>query len=264
VDDVRLGNTLRMIRIRKRLRQVDVARRAGVRRELIGRIERFGPHDVRLQTFRAVAAALGVRVETKLRWQGGDLDRIVNEAHAALHEALAHHLSRLPGWTWKAEVSFSIYGERGVIDILAWHAEARSLLIIELKTELVDPQDLVGTMDRRVRLGARIAAQLGWVPRTVSAWVVLTDTRTNHRRVLRHAGLVKRAFPADGHGVRSWLIRPAGRISALSYWTGVRPGATRLAPGQPQRVRSRPTAPPRVARERGEGPSEWLGPSSAG
>lgn len=34
------------------------------------------------------------------------------------------------------EVSFSIYGQRGVIDILAWHAATRSLLVIELKTEM--------------------------------------------------------------------------------------------------------------------------------
>ena len=42
------------------------------------------------------------------------------------------------------EVSFSIYGERGVIDILAWHPGRRALLIIELKTDIVDVNELVG------------------------------------------------------------------------------------------------------------------------
>ena len=97
-------------------------------------------------------------------------------------------------------------------------------------------------MDRRVRLGAQIAAQLGWLPTTVSAWVVCSDTRTNHRRVLRHAGLLRHAFPADGHMMRGWLLRPSGRISALSYWTDVRPGAVRRAAGHPKRVRQRPVA----------------------
>jgi hypothetical protein len=174
----------------------------------------------------------------RLRWQGGDVDRVVNEAHASLHEAMAAHLSTLPDWIWKPEVSFSIYGERGVIDILAWHAATRSLLIIELKTVMVDPQELVATMDRRRRLGARIAADLGWKAATVSAWVVLTETRTNHRRVLRHAGLLKQAFPADGHVVRTWMRRPAGQIAALSYWTDVRPGTTRHAGGQRRRARA--------------------------
>jgi hypothetical protein len=37
-------------------------------------------------------------------------------------------------------VSFSIFGERGLIDILAFHQPTGMLLIIELKTELMlDP-----------------------------------------------------------------------------------------------------------------------------
>ena len=161
----------------------------------------------------------------------------MNAAHAALHESLARHLGRSAGWTWLPEVSFSIYGERGVIDILAWHAATRCLLIIELKTSIVDPQELVAVMDRRVRLGARIAADHGWRPATVSAWVVVADTRTNHRRVLRHAGLLRTAFPADGHQVRAWLRRPSGSINALSFWTDDRHDDLGRPPGNPRRVR---------------------------
>jgi hypothetical protein len=172
---------------------------------------------------------------------------------------MARYLATLPGWTWRPEVSFSIYGERGVVDILAWHAGSRSLLIIELKTELVDPQDLVATMDRRVRLAARIASDLGWVPRTVSAWVVLRDTRTNHRRVLRHSGLLRQAFPDDGHMVRGWLRRPTGRVSALSYWTDVRPETARRGPGHPKRVRVSTDGTDRTAHERGQAVREGVG-----
>ena len=237
MDDVRIGNTLRAIRIHRRLRQVDVARRAGVQREVVGRLERGGLGRVKHDTFRAVAVALGIRVDVQLRWRGGDLDRVLNSAHADLHESVVGHLATRAGWVWRPEVSFSIYGERGVIDILAWHEGTRSLLIIELKTELVDPQELTATMDRRVRLGPRIAAQFGWKPASVSVWVAFSDTRTNHRRVLRHSGLLRTAFPADGHMMRTWLQRPGGRISALSFWTDVAPGAARRTPGQAKRVR---------------------------
>jgi len=41
-----------------------------------------------------------------------------------------------------------VYGERGVIDILCFHSPTGSLLVIELKTEIVDVQDLVGGVDR--------------------------------------------------------------------------------------------------------------------
>ena len=237
MDDIRIGNTLRVIRIRKHLRQADIARRAGVQREVVSRLERGGFGRVKYDTFLAVATALGIRADVRLRWQGAELDRVMNAGHADLHESMVRHLASLSGWTWHPEVSFSIYGERGVIDILAWHAETRSLLIIELKTELADPQDLATVMGRRVRLGARIAEQFGWEPATISAWVVFAETRTNHRRVLRHAGLLRTAFPADGHMMRTWLQRPSGHISALSYWTDVAPGAVGRASGQAKRVR---------------------------
>jgi transcriptional regulator with XRE-family HTH domain len=240
MDDVRIGNTIRVIRVRKRLRQVDVARRAGVRREVVSRVERGAAGRTPVAVLRDIAATLGIRVDVRLSWQGGDLDRVMNEGHATLHGLLAEHLSTLGGWTWHPEVTFSYFGERGVIDILAWHADSRSLLIIELKTELVDPQDLVATMHRRVRLGRKIANQHGWSPTTISARVVISDTRTNHRRVSQHAGLLRAAFPADGHALRSWLRRPTGRIAALSFWTYARPGAARRDPGQARRVRRGP------------------------
>ncbi|MFV2064655.1 MAG: helix-turn-helix transcriptional regulator, partial [Chloroflexota bacterium] len=105
MDDVRIGNTLRVIRIRKHLRQSDVARRAGVRRETVGRLERGGLGRVRLDTFRSIATALGIRVDVQLRWQGGNLDRVMNAAHASLHESLVRHLEKQPGWAWRPEVS---------------------------------------------------------------------------------------------------------------------------------------------------------------
>ena len=67
------------------------------------------------------------------------------------------------GWLFAPEVSFSVYGERGVIDLLAFHPASGCLLVIELKTAIIDVNDLVGTMDRRCRLaaGIRAGARLG-------------------------------------------------------------------------------------------------------
>jgi transcriptional regulator with XRE-family HTH domain len=245
MDDVRIGNTLRVIRIRKRLRQSDVARRAGVRRETVGRLERGGLGRERLDTFRAVAQALGVRSDLRLQWQGADLDRIVNAAHADMHEAIARLLARRGGWEWRPEVSFSIYGERGVIDILAWHAETRSLLIIELKTELVDPQDLAATMGRRARLGAEIAHRFGWRPLSVNTWVVISDTSTNRRRHARYRAMLGPVFRQDGRTMRRWLRQPAGTIAALSFWSDVRAGALSRTISQTKRIR-----PTRTTRSR--------------
>lgn len=237
MDDVRIGNTLRVLRVRKRLRQSDVARGAGVRRETVSRLERGGLGRAPVDTLRAVANALGASVDVRLRWQGVDIDRVTGAAHADLHEAVTRLLGRRAGWQWRGEVSFSIYGERGVIDILAWHARTRSLLIIELKTELADPQALVATMDRRARLARRIASRFGWRPATVSCWVVLSEGSTNRRRVRQHSGLLRSAFPADGHAARRWLTSPSGQMSALSFWSDARSGPVRRSVGQTRRVR---------------------------
>ena len=40
------------------------------------------------------------------------------------------------------EVSFSVYGERGSIDILAFHASTGSLLVIEIKSVVPDMQSI--------------------------------------------------------------------------------------------------------------------------
>jgi hypothetical protein len=149
------------------------------------------------------------------------------------------YLGSLAGWIWLSEVTFSHYGERGIIDILAWHPRTRSLLVIELKTELVDPQKLVAVMHRRVRLGRQIAAREGWDPRSVSAWVVIRDTSTERRRARRHSRLLGGAFPDDGRAARGWMRRPSGTMSALSFWSYGPSGGTSQTIGRVRRINAR-------------------------
>lgn len=238
MDDVRIGSALRIIRVRKRLRQSDVARRAGVSRQLVGRVESGAGGRYPLDTVRAIAGALGARLDTRLRYHGAELDRILNAAHAQLHASVVERFDTLDGWVWLPEVTFAHYGERGVIDILAWHRATRSLLIIELKTELVDPQELVAVMHRRVRLGRTIAAQQGWDPLTISAWVIVRKSRTERRRLLRYESILRRAFPFDGRAMRRWLRAPSGSVAALSLWTDVTSGGLRPTIGATKRVRT--------------------------
>lgn len=247
MDDQRIGQALRAVRVRKRLRQSDVALLAGVGRTAVGELERGHAAGQRLDHLRAVAAALGISVDVSVRWQGADLDRLLSTGHAAMHEIVGALLNAISGWTHHGEVSFSIYGERGVIDILAWHAPTRSLLIIELKTAMGDPQALVATMDRRIRLGRRIAVDRGWDPLTVSSWVLFADGPTNRRHVTRHETLLRGRFPAQGPAMRAWLRDPRGDIHGLSFLSDARQG-DRIGPTvTPRRVRRR-------AAERGSAP----------
>jgi transcriptional regulator with XRE-family HTH domain len=217
VDDLRVGSALRAIRIRKRLRQKDVAASARVSPTIVTRIEHGRLANVSLGSVRLVAQALDARVDLFVRWQGGDLGRLINARHSAMHEAIARSFAAQEEWRAEPEVSFSFYGERGVIDVLAWHALAGALLVIELKTELVDVNELMASLDRKRRLAAEVARQRGWRPASVSTWVVLADSRTNRRALASHETVLRAKFPDDGRVVRGWLRHPAREMHALSF-----------------------------------------------
>jgi transcriptional regulator with XRE-family HTH domain len=137
VDDQRLGAAVRAVRIRRRWRQADVAQAARVSASTISRVERGHVDSLTLEVVRRITAALDIRVDLIARWRAGDLDRLLNARHSGLHEQVARMFrDELPAWVIEPEVSFAVYGERGVIDVFAWHPARRALLVIELKTDM--------------------------------------------------------------------------------------------------------------------------------
>lgn len=263
MDALRLGSVFRAVRVRNQWRQSDVAARAGVSRTSVGRVEHGRADTLALRTFIAIAAALEIRLELEPRWRGGDLGRLLNAGHSAMHEQLATRLGRLPEWLIQPEVSFAIYGERGVIDILAFHPRSQALLVVELKTELVDIQAMLGTVDRYTRLARRVAADRGWRASSVSCWVILRDTMTNRRRVAAHANVVRAAFPFEGRDVNVWLREPASSIRALSFLSDASRGNRSGSRAGVRRVRGSLAARPH-AREMPGGPRSLVAiPASA-
>jgi transcriptional regulator with XRE-family HTH domain len=237
VDDQRVGAAFRALRIRRAWTQRELSERCGVSPGLVSLIERGHLDSVSLRVLRRVAAELDVRVQVKVFSRGGDVDRLLNAGHAALREELSRYLGALPGWILSHEVSFAVYGERGVIDVLAFHEPTRSLLVIELKTELVSFEDLLMTMDVRLRLAAGIARERGWSATSVSAWIVVAESSANRRRLARHSASVRSAFPADGRRMRGWLRAPQGRVSAISFWANTTGGSTNQQMATRRRVR---------------------------
>ena len=145
-------------------------------------------------------------------------------------------------WAGKVatEVSFNIRGERGSIDILAFHAPTGSLLVIEIKSVVPDLQAMLGVLDRKVRLAAAIARERGWSVRSVSRLLVLPDDRTARRRVQQHAATFEAALPARNVEVRRWLAAPAGRLAGLLFLTNDHQASARhrvAAPRGPQGLR---------------------------
>jgi transcriptional regulator with XRE-family HTH domain len=236
-DGARLGRVFRAVRLRLRLRQLDVARRAGVSAGAISRIERGRLDQVSLTKLSRVGDVLEIRLDIVARWRGGDLDRMLNVAHAALAEDVVASLSSDGAWEVRPEVSFNVYGERGVIDLLAWHAATRSLLVVELKTDIVDVGELLGTFDRKRRLGARVAADLGWRAVAVGAALLVRDSRTNRRRVQAHERTLRAALPDDGRRYKRWLAVPSGTVAALAFVPDRHPMSASHRPATTRRVR---------------------------
>jgi len=153
------GRMLRMLRLRREWRQQDVAGRAGLSRAAVGRHENgiIGSVDA----VERHASVFGLRLELRLVGRGGQLLWLADEEHAAIVERLARWLSD-EGWMVEPEASFSEWGERGRIDLLAHEPRAGTLAIVEVKTALLDLQDLFGRLDvkgaarRRGREAARL------------------------------------------------------------------------------------------------------------
>ncbi|HEX5240102.1 MAG TPA: helix-turn-helix domain-containing protein [Candidatus Limnocylindrales bacterium] len=218
MDDLRFGAAMRAARLQRSLRQVDVARLSRVSDVSVSRMERGALDELSLGSIRRVAGALGVHVRLLPRAPGGQLDRLINVRHAALAEHVVMLLRR-GGWEVRPEVSFGIYGERGVVDLLAWHAASRALLVIELKTAIVDVGEILGTLDRKRRLAPRIAADLSWRPAVIGTWLAIGESMTSRRRVAAHRATFAAALPDDGIRIRRWLARPVGAVNALSFVT---------------------------------------------
>jgi hypothetical protein len=93
--------------------------------------------------------------------------------------------------------------------------------VLELKTELVDLNELLGTLDRKRRLATAVADGRGWSPATVSIWVIVADSRTNRRAISAHAVSIRSKLPTDGRGIKRWMDRPGAPMAALSFLPSV-------------------------------------------
>jgi len=236
VDDLAIGRLFREIRLRLDWPQKVVAARARISDGAYSAIERGLFDTVPLGKLRRVAAVLEVRLPLEPRWRGAAVDRILSSRHAQMTEAVARMLIDA-GWEVRPEVSFSHYGERGVVDLVAWHAASRTILLIELKTELVDINDLLAVTDRRRRLAATIVEPFGWVPAAIASWVVVAEGRTNRRRLEKHRSAIRSAFPIDGRSIAGWLKRPEHPHFALWFLPNL--SGTSLRPGPAPRHRVR-------------------------
>jgi transcriptional regulator with XRE-family HTH domain len=246
VNDPRIGTIVRALRRRRGWRQFDLANAAGVSQPFISKLERGVIGDVNVDTIRLVTAALDATLFIDVRWRGGAVDRLLDERHARIAGASVDHLV-LRGWATEVEVSYSVYGERGSIDILAWHQGAQALLVIEVKSELVSIEATLRKLDEKTRLAGAIARErFGWHPESVSRMLILPSNSTERRRVARHDAALCAALPLRYDDLRAWLRRPVGPMSGILFVADSTAGDPRNGRVTSGRVRARAKAPTRA------------------
>jgi len=199
--------------------------RAGVSQDAVSRAERGRLEEMTVRRVRAITRALDAELVLVVRWRGGDLERLLDEGHAAVLGASAGML-QADGWQVIAEVTYAVFGERGSIDLLAWHAASRCLLVVEVKTALVSVEGTMRKHDEKVRLASGIATErFGWRASAVARLLVLPDTSTARRAVERHAAVLDGAYSLRADALRQWLRTPAdgdGGVSGLLFAPGTR------------------------------------------
>jgi transcriptional regulator with XRE-family HTH domain len=223
MDRLRLGRSIRAIRVRHGWRQLDLAERAGCSSSYVSKVERGDVGHADVDGIERVCAALGADLDIRVRWRGEGLDRLLDEAHAALVDRLVA-LLRASGWEALLEATFSIYGERGSIDVLAWHEATATLLVVEVKSLVADAQGTLAPLDRKARLAAAIARERGWRPNVIARLLVLGERTVNRRRILKLRELFDAALPVRSSAVRRWLRRPEGALAGLLFLSDSRPG----------------------------------------
>ncbi|HSH21091.1 MAG TPA: helix-turn-helix domain-containing protein [Candidatus Caenarcaniphilales bacterium] len=241
MDGQRVGRIVRALRRRRGWRQIDLARQAGCSQTEVSLVERG--HLRSLPILVRIIASLDGHLVVDVRWRGGALDRLLDEEHASLVEAVAHSLADA-GWQVEIEVTYAVYGERGSFDILAFMPSAPMLLVIEVKTDVASAEATLRKIDEKTRLAPRVARErFGWQGRKVGRVLVVSDTSTQRRRIRRHDALFARGFPARGREVRGWVSKPSGPISGLWFLSPSTPRAGIQRGGGRERVRPSESVP---------------------
>jgi hypothetical protein len=176
---------------------------------MISRIEVGSLRRMPIGAVAAVADAFGGSVDLTLRWEGAQLDHLTDAAHAWLTEATASFLEA-SGWTVRTEVSFNHFGDRGRVDVLAWHPSVRALAVVEVKSAIGDVQEALGRLDTKVRLGRVLAREAGWSePAAVVRALVIGGLTARPARRERARPHVRRVRVAGSSGARVGAASPS-------------------------------------------------------
>lgn len=198
------ARTVRDGRRRIRKTQGQLAAAAGISRGYVAAVERARANPT-LDVVARISAALGleaalVMVEPIL----------VDGPHQRdlVHARCSGYVERrLRGATWLTEREVEVVAGRshGWIDLIAFDRATETLLVIEIKTSLVD----LGLVERQLgwyeRSAGNAARRIGWTPRRIVSWLLVLATEEVEIAIRRNRDVLERAFPTRAPAMEAWL-----------------------------------------------------------
>lgn len=194
------------MRRRKGWSQARLAAQLEISQSELSRWERGSLEDCSVAEVERWGAVLGAHVSMEVRVDG---ERPLTDARHARLQNWIVGLLRQHGWTVLVEHSFNHYGDRGRIDVLAYHPIDHILLIIEVKTRIDDVQDILGRLDVKRRVAPILAREQRWPATATVPMLLILEHRTNRRRTADHAPVFAN-FTARARAASAWLRHPDG------------------------------------------------------
>jgi len=200
-----VGQTVRDVRLAVGWSQRGLARRSGVSQSVISRLETHRTRDVRMSVVDRLLVALGVRY-----WLGTEPPNIARRPTDLVHGRCSAHVARrliAAGWQVEREVEVIGSGSHGWIDVLAFEPNARIMLVIEVKTELLDVGAIERSLNWYVRESRSASRRLGWRPDAVASALLVLESAMNDERLSASADVFRIAFPGRATGLRAVIAR---------------------------------------------------------
>ena len=198
----RMGAELRTARAKLRMSDREVARRAGVSRSTVARLEHGDP-AMRVDTLTAVMAAAGLDLVLQA-YEGATLSlRDTGQMD------IAEVIRSAAGDSWRpvTEVAAGPYGRSA--DLVLYSAE--EVIHVEIERGAADFQAQERSAKRKREA---LASGEG---RPVRLVLVIEDTRSNRAALAPHEALIRSQYPATSREIMSALRngRPLGRDGLL-------------------------------------------------
>ena len=172
--------------------QAELARRADVSAGMVALVE-HGEVNASIDLAGRLVSAAGVTLDLRHHVPFGGM-RQRDAVHAWCMAYVQRRLMR-DGWIVLREVEIGQGLMLGWIDLVAWHAGLRVVLVIEVKTQIRDLGQIERTLGWYARAAPTVARAKGWNPAVISRWLLVLATSENDQGISDIVPAVRQAFP---------------------------------------------------------------------